>query len=62
MYYVFSGLAVIGSSAAGLWYFLPRNGKINPLVVLPVLDWLIPVAIVSALALGTALIMSGLLS
>ena len=61
MFQFVSGLAVAGSGAAGLWYCLPRNGQVHPLVVMPVLDWLIPIAIVSALALGTVMIVSSVL-
>jgi hypothetical protein len=61
MLYFFSGLIFAGSGAAGLWYCLPRNGKVHPLVVMPVLDWLIPVGIVTALALGAALIVAGVI-
>jgi hypothetical protein len=57
----FSGLAVASSGVAGLWYCWPRNGQAHPLIVMPVLDSLIPIAIVTALALGTALIISGVL-
>jgi hypothetical protein len=56
-----SGLAVAGSGAAGLWYCWPRNGRVHPLIVMPVLDWLIPTGIVSALAIGATLIVSGVL-
>jgi hypothetical protein len=59
MLYFFSGLAIAGSGAAGLWYCSPRNGQVSPLAIKPVLDWLIPIAIVTALALGAALIVSG---
>ncbi len=57
-----SGLVVTGSGAAGLWYCWPRNGKVHPLIVMPVLDWMIPIGIVSALALGTVMIISGVFS
>jgi hypothetical protein len=59
---VISGLAVAGSGAAGLWYCWPRNGRVHPLIVMPMLDWLIPTGIVTALALGVALIASGVLA
>jgi hypothetical protein len=61
MLYFISGLAVAGSGVAGLWYCRPRNGQVHPLAVAPVLDWLIPIGIVTALALGCALIVSGVL-
>jgi hypothetical protein len=61
MLYFVSGLVVAGSGAASLWYCRPHNGQLNPLVVKPVLDWLIPIAIVTALALGIALIVTGVM-
>ena len=62
MFQFASGLVVASSGAAGLWYCLPRSGKVHPLVVMPVLDWLLPVAIVSALTLGTAMVVSAIFS
>jgi hypothetical protein len=61
MLHFVSGLVIAGGGAAGLWYCRPRNGQVNPLAVKPVLDWLIPICIVTALALGSALIVSGVL-
>ena len=62
MFQFVSGLVVAGSGAAGLWYCRPRNGQIHPLAIKPVLDWLIPISIVTALALGCALIVSGVMT
>ena len=56
---IVSGLVVFGAGAAGLWYFLPTNGRVHPLAKKPFLDSLIPIAIVTALAIGTALIIAG---
>jgi hypothetical protein len=56
---VLSGLAVTGGAGAAVWYLKPRNGQVHPLAVAPVLEWLIPIAIVSALSLGIALVVSG---
>ena len=61
MLYFVSGLVVTGAGVGGLWYCRPRNGQVHPLAVKPVLDWLIPIGIVTALALGIALIISGVL-
>jgi hypothetical protein len=55
-----SGLVVTGAGGASLWYFKPRNGIPNALAIKPVLDFAIPIAIVSTLALGVALIVDGL--
>ena len=56
---IVSGIIVIGGGAAGLWCMLPRDGVTHPLAKKPLLDSLIPIAIVSALAIGVALIISG---
>jgi len=61
MFYFVSGLVVAGSGAAGLWYCRPRNDRVHPLAVTPALDWLIPIAIVTALALGITMMASGAL-
>jgi hypothetical protein len=61
MLYFVSGLVVTGSGAAGLWYCRPRNGQVHPLAVTPVFDWLLPIAIVTALALGITMMASGAL-
>lgn len=53
-----SGVIVTGGGGAALWYMRPRNGVVHPLARRPVFDWLIPIGIVSALALGIALIVS----
>lgn len=53
------GIAITAAGISGLWYFMPTNGKVHPLAVVPFLDSVIPVAIVSALGAGVALIVSG---
>lgn len=55
-----SGIVVFGAGGASLWHFMPTDGKLHPLAKKPFLDSLIPIAIVSALAIGTALIVTGL--
>lgn len=59
---IISGLVVAGGGVSGLWYFRPRNGQVHPLATAPVLDSVIPIAIVCALAIGGALIISGTMS
>jgi hypothetical protein len=61
MLYFLSGVVIAGAGAGSLWYCSPRNGQVHPLAVKPVLDFLIPIGIVTALALGIALIVSGVL-
>jgi hypothetical protein len=41
------------------WYFVPRNAVVHPLAKKPLLDSLIPIAIVCALAVGISLIVTG---
>jgi hypothetical protein len=53
-----SGLIVTGAGVTGIWYCKPRGGEVQWFVVAPVLDWLIPTGLISALGLGIALIVS----
>jgi hypothetical protein len=62
MLYFLSGVVVTGAGAGGLWYCRPRNGQINPLAMKPGLDFVIPIGIVSAIAIGLALIVSGVMN
>ena len=39
---------------------MPRNGEVHPLTKQPLLDSIIPIIIVSALALGIAMFIAGL--
>jgi hypothetical protein len=59
MFSIISGVIVAGGGGASLWYFRPRNGQMHPLAAKPFLDSTIPIAIVSALAIGLALIVAG---
>lgn len=56
---VLSGFCVFAAGGATLWYLMPTNGQAHPLARKSLLDWLIPIAITSALAIGLALITSG---
>jgi len=60
MYAIISGLVVSGAGGAGLWYMMPHDGQPHPLAKKPLLDSLIPIAIVSAFAIGVALIIDGI--
>ncbi len=62
MFSIISGVFVAGSGGASLWYLRPRNGQVHPLAVKPLLDSSIPIGIVSALAIGVALIVAGVVS
>ena len=57
---VISGVAVFGAGSAGLWYFMPRKGKVHPLTKRPILDSMIPIGIVTAFAIGVAMFVAGL--
>jgi succinate dehydrogenase/fumarate reductase flavoprotein subunit len=59
---VISGVVIFGAGGAGLWAALPVNGKPKPFATALVLEWLVPISIVSALAIGTALFVSGVVS
>jgi len=39
---------------------MPSNGQVHPLAKRPLLDSLIPIGIVAALAIGTAMIIAGI--
>lgn len=56
---VLSGLVVTGAGVGGLWLAMPHNGQAQRFAKLPVLDSMIPTAIVAALAIGVALTISG---
>ncbi len=54
-----SGIVLTGAGSASIWYFMPRNGVVHPLAQKPLLDSFIPIGIVSALGIGVALIVAG---
>jgi hypothetical protein len=54
-----SGVVIAGAGSFGLWYLRPHNGIVNPLAIKPVLDFAIPISIISAIALGVGLIFVG---
>ena len=56
---VMSGIVAVAAGGATLWYFLPTEGRVHPIAKLPLLDSLIPIAIISALAIGVSLIVNG---
>ena len=55
------GFGVFAAGGGALWYMMPTNGHVHPLARKPLLDSLIPIAIISALAIGVALIISGIM-
>jgi hypothetical protein len=60
MLYLISGLIIAGGGVTGLWYFRPRNGVVHPMAVMPVLEWALPIVIITALSLGIGLVATGL--
>jgi hypothetical protein len=61
MIFALIGIVVTGAGASALWYFLPTNGTVHPLARAPFLDSLIPIGILSALAIGIAMFVSAFL-
>ena len=57
---IISGAIVASGGGFGLWYFSPHGGQTHPLARQPLLDSIIPVSIVSALAIGVAMIIAGI--
>ncbi len=62
MFSLISGVVVAGAGGAGLWYFMPKQGVPHPLAKRPLLDSLIPIGIVTALAIGCAMIVAGIMN
>lgn len=54
------GLVIAGVGGAALWYLQPTDGHIHPLMKFQFLDGLIPVAIVTALAIGISMTIAGI--
>jgi hypothetical protein len=53
-------LIVSAAAVGGLIYAMPRNGEVQWYVEAPVLEWLIPIALVGTFAVGLGLMASGL--
>jgi len=62
MLYFLSGIVLTGAGAGGFAYLRPRNGQIQRIVMMPVLEWLIPVTLTTAIAFGVSLVVGGLMS
>lgn len=56
------GLVVTALSSGVFWIMRPRRGMPHRLATMPVLDWVLPMAITSGLVLGVAMIISGLVA
>jgi hypothetical protein len=56
------GVLLVAGSVGILWYFRPREGRPSPAAALPLMDTIIPLAVTAGLALGVAMVVSGLVS
>jgi hypothetical protein len=56
------GFLIAGVSAGTFWYLLPKNGQTHPIVTMPFLDQLVPVSLVSGLAIGITMFISAFTS
>lgn len=57
---ILSGLVVAGAGFVGFWYAKPRNGQVQWYVEAPILEWLIPIALIGILSVGFGLVLSGI--
>jgi hypothetical protein len=55
------GVVMLAASVGALWFMLPKGDKLNPLATMPFVESLIPLGIVSGLALGITFTLSGLM-
>ena len=62
MFYFLSGIVLTGAGVGGFAYLRPHNGQIQRIVMMPVLEWLIPVTLTTALAFGVALLVGSFVS
>ena len=55
-----AGVILVLASAGVLWLFLPKRGQSHAMLRLPLMQSLVPLAIVSGLALGVTMAISGI--
>jgi hypothetical protein len=55
-----AGVILVIASAAVLWLFFPKRGQPHPWMRFRLMQSLVPLAIVSALALGATMAISGI--
>jgi hypothetical protein len=60
MWSVVSGVVVMGLGLGGFWYLRPQNGVVRPIMVKPVYDYMIPIGLLGIIAIGIAMIFTGL--
>jgi hypothetical protein len=61
MLWAIPGILLLGASVACFAYFLPRKGEVHPWVVLPVLDSVIPLVLLTSAVFGTAALVAAFL-
>ena len=54
------GIVFFAAAGVGLWWFMPHHGQLHWHTKVPLLDSVIPVMIVSALAVAVSTIIAGL--
>lgn len=52
------GVLIVGLSAWSIWYFLPRDGKVHWVVTAPLLEWLLPLGIITGFSMGILMVAS----
>jgi hypothetical protein len=55
-----AGVILVVASIVALWFFFPRRGQPHPLMRFRFMKSLVPLVIVSGLALGATMAISGL--
>jgi hypothetical protein len=59
---VISGIFLSGAGSTIFWYCLPTKGQTAAIVRKPMIEPVLPIVIVGSLAIGVALIVSGIVS
>jgi hypothetical protein len=59
---IVAGIVVLSLTATALWYLLPQKGETHPWVTLPFFESVIPLALLSGIASGGALLLAGILT
>lgn len=57
---ILSGVMLIAAGGTGLWWFTPRNGVVHPMVLRPFFDTSLAIGVMGVLAVGLALLVSGI--
>ena len=56
MVFAVPGLVLLVLSVAAMMFMLPRHGKVHPWATMPYLDSIIPLAIITGLVFGGAMV------